>query len=116
MFKPDDPLAPPGEVFDEAWQAQVLAMADAMVRSGHFSAHQWAETLGAMLLDAEKAGEPDTLNTYYSAALAALEYLSAKEAQISQDEQLERKETWRRAYENTEHGQPVLISAGLRPT
>jgi len=113
LFKPDDPLAPPGAVFDEAWQAQTLAMADAMVRAGHFTANQWADTLGAQLKAAEAAHKPDTLDTYYNAALKALEQLSAEQARISAQDQAKRKETWARAYRNTEHGQPVLLDAGL---
>lgn len=112
MFKPDDPLQPPGAVFDEAWQAQTLAMADAMVQAGHFTGKQWAETLGAKLKAAEAAGAPDTLTTYYEAALEALEDLSATCAEITQAEQDRRKETWRRAYVNTPHGAPVELSAG----
>lgn len=87
-------------------------MADAMVRGGHFSANQWAETLGAKLREAEDANRPDTLDTYYGAALSALEQLTAEQAQISHADQAKRRETWRRAYLNTEHGKPVEQSAG----
>ena len=110
MFSPDDPLAPPGEVFDEAWQAQTLAMADSLVRAGHITATDWAEALGAELKAAERAGHPDTLDTYYTAALTALEKLSAAIG-ISADDQSTRKSQWTRAYLNTPHGAPVHLTA-----
>ena len=111
MFQPDDPQAPPGAVFDEAWQAQTLAMADALVRAGHFSATDWAEALGQELQRAEASGAPDTLDTYYDAALRALERLSAQIG-ITKAAQKDRHAQWTRAYHNTPHGQPVLLGAG----
>ena len=75
MFRPDDPLAPPARRFDEPWQAQALALADTMVQGGRFTATEWAEALGAALTEAEARGAPDTLNTYYTAVLVALERL-----------------------------------------
>lgn len=110
MFAPDDPLAPPAPVFDEAWQAQVLAIADAMVTAGHFSATDWAERLGAELAAAAAAGRPDTLETYYLAALAALETLADRHG-IPVSDQAARKEDWRRAYLDTPHGRPVTLGA-----
>lgn len=115
LFEPDNPLKPPEPVFDEAWQAQVLAMADAMVRAGHFSASDWAGALGAELKAAEAAGSPDTLDTYYRAALTALERLSAEKAGVGLDEQARRKNDWHDAYLNTPHGKPVLLQAGQKP-
>ena len=73
---PDDPLAPCGDVFGEPWQATVLALADAMIRAGHFTAVEWADALGNELQDAEAGGAPDDETTYYTAALSALEKMS----------------------------------------
>jgi len=115
LFRPDDPFEPRDEVFEEVWQAQTLALADTLVRAGCFSATDWAETLGAALRDAEIRGQPDTAQTYYACALAALEILSANYAGISQGEQERRTAAWRRAYLNTPHGKPVALSAGEQP-
>lgn len=112
MFQPDDPLAPRDPVFDEPWQAQVLAMADTLVRTGRFSATTWAETLGAELAKAEAAGAPDTTQTYYEAALAALERLATTETPITRTDLARRKSEWTRAYERTPHGQPVVLAKG----
>ena len=112
MFRPDDPLKPPKPAFDEPWHAQVLAMADTFVRAGRFSAVDWAETLGAHLRAAEAAGQPDTTETYYTAALAALEALTTAATDLTPRVLAERKDQWARAYRHTPHGQPVLLTAG----
>jgi len=112
LFQPENPLAPRDQVFDEAWQAQVLAIADTMVQAGRFSATEWAETLGAELRAAEALGKPDTTQTYYEAALAALERLTTGATPITGADLAERKADWTRAYERTPHGQPVLLERG----
>lgn len=108
MFKPDDPLAPPRPAFNEAWHAQVLALADTMVKAGYFSASDWAETLGASLQAAEANGAPDTEETYYTCALSALETLSQR-AGIAVADLVQRKADWEEAYRRTPHGNPVLL-------
>lgn len=112
MFQPDTPLAPRDPVFDEAWQAQVLAIADTMVNTGRFSAGDWAETLGAELRQAEAAGRPDTATTYYEAALAALERLTKTTTGLTDTDLTTRKAEWTHAYQRTPHGQPVLLLRG----
>ena len=112
MFQPDNPLAPRDPVFDEAWQAQVLAIADTLVQAGRFSAAAWAETLGAELRAAEAAGKPDTQTTYYEAALAALEQLTTAATDLTDADLTTRKSAWTRAYERTPHGQPVVLERG----
>lgn len=112
MFKPDNPATPPGPTFDEPWQAQVLAIADTMVTAGRFTATQWAETLGAALKTADQGGAPDTSETYYGAALQALETLVSAQTPIDQTALDARKDQWARAYLATPHGKPVLLSAG----
>ena len=94
MFRPENPLAPRDPVFYEAWQAQVLAIADTMVRAGRFSATDWAETLGAELRRAEAGGRPDTTTTYYEAALRALERLTTEATPITEAELAARKLDW----------------------
>ena len=109
MFHPEDPLAPPKPAFDEPWQAQALALADSLVRAGAFSADDWAEGLGAALREAEAAGAPDTLDTYYSAVLTALERLTEARAGISAAARADRRAAWAAAYRHTPHGQPVEL-------
>ncbi len=108
MFKPEDPLAPPRPAFNEAWHAQVLALADTFVEAGHFTANDWAETLGAALAEAEAHGAADTEETYYKCALNALETLS-QQAGIAAADLTERKADWEAAYLRTPHGKPVIL-------
>jgi nitrile hydratase accessory protein len=97
--------------FDEAWQAQVLALAFALTQTGVFSPSLWSDTLGAELRAANDRGEPDNLATYYACALKALEHLVANAGAITDAALAERIEAWRQAYLNTPHGQPVHLSA-----
>ena len=64
-----------GPVFDEGWQAQVLALAFNLVERGQFTSTQWSEALGAELVLANERGETDNSATYYQAVLSALEKL-----------------------------------------
>ena len=101
-------------VFDKPWQAQILAIAFRLAEKGVFSSAQWSQTLGAELRDAGDAGKPDNQETYYAAALTALEKLAAVHGGVSDDNLKNRTEAWRRAYLNTPHGQPVKLAAGLK--
>lgn len=106
MKTADDPLAPPSDAFEEAWQAQTLAIADTMVQAGHFSAEDWAQALGQELAQTDL---PDTLNSYFLCALAALEKLAARHAILTPLELSARKAEWVEAYEKTPHGAPVTL-------
>ena len=120
MSSPEDAALRPlarrdGEpAFDQPWQAQVLALADTLTRRGLFSPGDWSTTLGEELRRAEAAGAPDTPETYYAAVLAALERLTAASGAVPGGALAERTEAWRRAYENTPHGRPVELTAGLK--
>jgi nitrile hydratase accessory protein len=114
---PSDPFAPlsraDGEVvFEEAWQAQALGLADCLVQAGVISASQWAEVLGEALRDAARAQAPDNMETYYNAVLSALETLLQRSGIVGAHEAAARKAQWERAYRNTPHGQPVALRAG----
>jgi nitrile hydratase accessory protein len=100
-------------VFGEAWHAQTLALADLLVKRGVISPAQWADTLGAEI-KALKA-EPDDRETYYRAALAALERVLVENGAIAHAELDEREHQWERAYLRTPHGQPVELAAGMEP-
>ncbi len=84
-------------VFDEAWQAQVLAMADSLTKHGAFTASEWSDALGAELRRSMRDGVADNAETYYQAALRALERL------------LDGGGAWERAYLTTPHGKPVSL-------
>ena len=118
MTRPDAPAIGPlvrhddEPVFDDAWQAQVLALAYGLAESGMFSASEWSETLGDELRLAIDRGEPDDHATYYAAALSALERLIKKDGRLSPGNVESRIDAWRRAYRNTPHGEPVELSAG----
>jgi len=117
LKRPDDSLAPlardDGEaVFDEAWHAQALGLADCLVEAGVISAAQWAEALGEALRQAERAQAPDNMKTYYTAVVSALEALLQQSGTLGAQEAEARKAQWERAYLNTPHGQPVELHAG----
>lgn len=99
-------------MFDAPWHAETLALAFALSEAGAFTASAWSEALGAALRDAERRGAPDDQETYYQAALAALETLLDDAGEVSTGTLAARTEQWRRAYLNTPHGKPVLLSAG----
>ena len=109
MFQPEDPLAPPKSFFDEPWQAQALALADSMVQAGHFTADEWADALGAELKKAGEQGAPDTLETYFTGVLIALEHLMETRAGIPAAIKAQRRNDWEKAYLNTPHGKPVVL-------
>jgi nitrile hydratase accessory protein len=95
--------------FEEAWQAQVLAIADTLVQQRMFSAGAWSEALGAALREAEADGEEDNQQTYYRAALTALESLVAEHSEIDLQAMQGKREAWERAYRATPHGLPVVL-------
>ncbi len=97
-------------MFEELWQAQVLAIADAMVTEGAFKAAAWSQALGRELKAAEAAGADDTAQTYYEAALRALEGLLAQSDAVPSATLEERREAWKQAYLATPHGSPVELA------
>lgn len=95
--------------FAEPWQAQVIAVASALVAAGRFSAAQWSETLGAEIARANAVGAADNADTYYRSALEALERLAQEQALTDAGSLAARKAAWIDAYEHTPHGQPVEL-------
>lgn len=102
-------------VFAEPWHAEVLAIAHALTRAGLFSASEWADALGAAIARAGESGLADSDETYYRAALEALERLVADRSRETSGSLPERVEAWRRAYLNTPHGKPVTLAAATGP-
>jgi nitrile hydratase accessory protein len=97
--------------FSEAWQAQVLAMADSLRESGLFTASEWSDQLGLELKKADQAMADDDLNTYFNGALNALEVLVASHSVIDSDSMQSKRKDWELAYLSTPHGQPVILGA-----
>ena len=115
MSQPDSSHVKPfkrmdGEpVFEEPWQAQVLAMADTLIANGVISATVWSDTLGSELKNAQALNADDDMTTYYRAALRALELLLDQQVNISESEVSDKRDAWERAYLATPHGQPVNL-------
>ena len=120
MNTPEGPTIGPlarsdsGPLFDEPWQAQVLALASLLLDAGVFRPVEWADNLGTELRRAADNGAADDQRTYYASVLAALERLVAADGRVTPDVLSLRIEQWRRAYLNTPHGHPVALSAGAR--
>jgi hypothetical protein len=97
-------------IFGEPWHAQVLAMADLLVQNDTITQLNWTETLGRELQVAKSAGSPDNTETYFRAALSALEHLIVEAKGVSSLELDLRQEEWEHAYLTTPHGQPVVLN------
>lgn len=104
------PDAPP--IFDEPWQATALALAEQLKLAGVFSPTEWADTLGQIRARQARENIDDTNAAYFEAVLEALEQLSETHAGLTAKERANRQAQWKRAYQNTPHGHPVLLSAG----
>lgn len=98
-----------GPLFAAPWEAQALAMAVRLQEAGHFTAKEWAQTLGNEIKRAQAAGDPDDGSTYYLHVLAALERLTTEKRLLGGDELTARKAAWTEAYASTPHGEPVSL-------
>ena len=96
-------------VFEQEWQAQVLAMADALIANKSFEPTRWSEAFGSGLAQAHAAGRQDDMETYYAVALETLEALVKTQGALTVVEIAERREAWKQAYLRTPHGQPVRL-------
>ena len=96
-------------VFDEVWQAQLLAMVNQMIIDGVFSNRLWSDTLGQNLKNAQAQGQADDIDTYYAAVLMTFETLLAQSSNVSIEIITDRQQAWERAYLSTPHGQPVIL-------
>ncbi|WP_425407394.1 nitrile hydratase accessory protein [Hwanghaeella sp.] len=104
-----------GPVFREPWEAQAFALTVSLHEAGLFSWDEWAATLSAEITSAQAAGDPDLGGTYYRHWQKALERLVIAKGATLGAELEDRVETWRQAYLNTPHGQPIEMSAGQSP-
>lgn len=95
--------------FDEPWQAQVLAIADTLIVEGRVAPKDWSAALGTALDRAARNSAPDTVDTYYLAALAALEAVLLGGDHLDGQEIARRRDAWKQAYLETPHGKPVEL-------
>src|SRR6266478_3014195 len=74
---PGLPCDAEGPVFREPWEAQAFAIVVTLHERGLFGWDEWAAMLGEEIKAAQRAGDPDTGETYYRHWLAALERMVA---------------------------------------
>ncbi|HJU16994.1 MAG TPA: nitrile hydratase accessory protein [Stellaceae bacterium] len=99
-----------GPPFRAPWEAQAFAVTIALYESGLFTWNEWTAALAAAIAEAQKAGDPDTGETYYQHWLAALERLVAEKG-LGDAATLERyREAWHRAALRTPHGAPITLA------
>jgi len=60
-------------VFGAPWEAQIFGLVVQLGDRGLFAWREWAETLGAVIREAQAAGDPDLGDTYYRHWVSALE-------------------------------------------
>ena len=108
---PSVPRDEQGPVFREPWQAQAFAMALALQKRGLFTWSEWAATLGEEIKRAQRAGDPDTGETYYRHWLATLERLVSEKGVASEETLGRYRDAWGRAADRTPHGTPIELSA-----
>ena len=107
---PGIPRDEQGPVFREPWEAQAFAMALALQRRGVFTWSEWAAALGEEIKRAQRAGDPDTGETYYRHWLATLERLVAEKGVASEETLGRYREAWDRAADRTPHGTPIELT------
>lgn len=72
---PPDTICRPGPAkhFNAPWEAQVFSLVVQLGDRGFFTWTEWADTLGAVIKEAQAAGDPDLGDTYYEHWMKALE-------------------------------------------
>ncbi len=105
-----------GPAFAEPWMAQAFACTVHLSRRGLFTWNEWVETFSAEIKSNPQQPTETSNAAYYRQWLAALETIVGQKGVVSSADVSERQETWRQAYLNTPHGQPVeLFHAGAPP-
>ncbi len=108
---PGIPCDAEGPVFREPWEAEAFAMVVALHERALFGWDEWAALLGEEIKAAQRAGDPDTGETYYRHWLAALERMVARKG-IADPTMLSRyHDAWDRAADRTPHGEPIELMA-----
>jgi nitrile hydratase accessory protein len=78
---------------------------------GLFTWEEWAQALGAEIAAAQKCGDPDLGDTYYSHWLSALERLVVSKGAATHAGLEDTKDAWDRAVKATPHGQPIVLGS-----
>jgi nitrile hydratase accessory protein len=100
-----------GPVFREPWEAQAFALGVQLQERGLFTWDEWAQALGDEIASAQKAGDPDLGDTYYSHWLSALERLVVSRGAATHAGLEHAKRAWDRAARATPHGQPIVLGS-----
>jgi nitrile hydratase accessory protein len=117
-----DPIAPDallreldGPAFAEPWMAQAFACTVHLSRQGLFTWNEWVDVFSAEIkAHPQQPGEASNA-AYYRQWLAALETIVGRKGAASAAEINARQDTWRQAYLNTPHGQPVELHHASAP-
>jgi nitrile hydratase accessory protein len=99
-----------GPVFREPWEAQAFAMAVTLHQRGVFAWSEWAAILADEIRRAQRAGDPDTGETYYRHWLRALERIVAEKGLTDPESLARTRAAWSRAAERTPHGVAIELS------
>ena len=106
-MNPHDPLPRPAEDgpgIAAPWQAELLALTEALKDRGIIGAAEWAEALGAAL----EEGATDA-SDYFDRWLMALETLLVRRGLVAAPAVAELADAWQRAAHATPHGQPIRL-------
>jgi len=99
----------PPVVFREPWEAQSFAMTLALFERGYFTWPEWAARLADEIARAQRAGDPDTGETYYRHWQATLERIVAEKGLTDAPTLARYREAWDRAADRTPHGRPIEL-------
>jgi nitrile hydratase accessory protein len=103
-----------GPVFNQPWEAKAFALAVRLTEAGCFTWSEWVKIFSLEIEAAQERADPDLGDTYYQHWLNALERICTEKGLVGGEAMRRRKSTWRLAYLNTPHGQPVDLSAALK--
>ena len=103
-----------GPVFNHPWEAKTFALTVRLSEAGCFTWPQWLRIFSREIKTAQERGDPDLGDTFYQHWLNALEKICAAKGLVGSEDMRRRKATWRRAYLNTPHGQPIDLAAAFK--
>jgi nitrile hydratase accessory protein len=97
------------ERFREPWEARAFAMARLLRERGVFDRREWTAMLAGEIARAQRAGDPDTGETYWRHWLAALERLITEKGIAPAAELARTVDAWAAAAHRTPHGRPIEL-------
>jgi len=106
---PSLPCDAGGPVFAEPWQAQAFAITVALHERGIIAWSEWAAQLSEAIRDAQRAGDPDTGETYYRHWLVALERMLLSKGLAEPLSLASLRQSWQVAAGLTPHGEPIRL-------